>query len=330
MLYQLPVAGQTVTVVLPQATPLPKGAEYRKYSEALGWYQFVEDEYNHLSSSQGEKGACPPPGSDLWSTGLTEGHWCVQLRLQDGGPNDIDGLVNFAITDPGVIAVLADGFSAVEAIEDTATTRMNKAVTVSVLANDTYQAGEAVTINSVNSGMGQVVINEDQTLTFTPVEGYIGQDWIVYSITGQNGGSDWAQVDIDIRQNQAPEAMPDSVSVLSGDKVHISVLANDNDLDGDTLTIVRAEAEVGHVMVNTDNTLTYQSLPNTQGIVTVRYTITDGISAVTAEVKVEVIAKRVEPVESKGGGSTPLALLFMLTLLCLNRRCIQASQTVNR
>lgn len=38
--------------------------------------------------------------------GLVEGYLCVQLTIQDGGPNDADGLANSAIADPGAVSAV--------------------------------------------------------------------------------------------------------------------------------------------------------------------------------------------------------------------------------
>ena len=44
----------------------------------------------------GNDGVCPPSGSNLYSSGLTVGHLCLQLTIQDGGANDADGARNYA------------------------------------------------------------------------------------------------------------------------------------------------------------------------------------------------------------------------------------------
>ena len=69
------------------------------------WRDFVVDDSNALSSAPGQDGACPPPGSHLYEAGLTVGHGCIQLTLEDGGPNDADIEVNGSIQDPGGLAV---------------------------------------------------------------------------------------------------------------------------------------------------------------------------------------------------------------------------------
>ena len=52
-------------------------------------------------SAAGEKGYCPPPGDVAYKAGLSQGNWCLQLTIEDGGPNDTDGLANNRVTDPG-------------------------------------------------------------------------------------------------------------------------------------------------------------------------------------------------------------------------------------
>ncbi|MGL4747512.1 MAG: thrombospondin type 3 repeat-containing protein, partial [Shewanella sp.] len=99
----LPEMGQSVNVVLPQREAIPSRAVYRKYVEGKGWFNFVEDTNNHLSSAKGEPGYCPAPGSDAFKPGLKEGDWCVQLTIKDGGPNDSDSKVNGTVKDPGGI-----------------------------------------------------------------------------------------------------------------------------------------------------------------------------------------------------------------------------------
>jgi len=99
----LPVAGQSVRIVIPQLAALPVNAVYRKYDPAagFGWRDYVTDAHNALSSAAGVPGKCPLPGSSAYTPGLNSGHYCVQLTIQDGGPNDIDGLTNYLIQDPG-------------------------------------------------------------------------------------------------------------------------------------------------------------------------------------------------------------------------------------
>jgi hypothetical protein len=67
----------------------------------MAWNNFIANERNAVFSAPGAEGFCPPPKSDEYQAGLTAGDWCVKLLIEDGGPNDADGLSNQAIKDPG-------------------------------------------------------------------------------------------------------------------------------------------------------------------------------------------------------------------------------------
>lgn len=99
----LPTPGQSTRVVLPQQAPIPANAVYRKY-HAGKWQDFVSNATNNIQSAPGLAGYCPPPGSSDWKSGLVAGYLCVQLTIEDGGPNDDDGKVNSAIADPGAVS----------------------------------------------------------------------------------------------------------------------------------------------------------------------------------------------------------------------------------
>ena len=93
--------GQSVRVVLPQLVPLRNGAVYRKFIPGSGWRDFVTDAANRIDSAPGADGACPSPGDAAWRRGLHAGDNCIRLTIEDGGPNDTDGIANGVVRDPG-------------------------------------------------------------------------------------------------------------------------------------------------------------------------------------------------------------------------------------
>jgi hypothetical protein len=97
--------GQSVRVVISQAAPIGAGAVYRKYQPAHGWQDFIEDTLNSVSSAPGSAESCPAPGAEAYQPGLQAGYYCVQLTLEDGGPNDADRQRNGVIQDPGGVGV---------------------------------------------------------------------------------------------------------------------------------------------------------------------------------------------------------------------------------
>ena len=338
-LYQLSLMGGSYKITLPQRAPLPVNALYRKYNTERGWFTFVENEHNKLFSAPGEKGFCPPPGAKQWQPGLTAGHWCVQLELQDGGANDADGAANYALSDPGVIAVIPNEYAEIQAVDDIVQTRVDKAISIPALANDIAAEGNALSLTSVVADFGKVTINLDDTIDYTPPLGYLGKDTVFYGINGKLGGSSWAKVMVNIGPNHAPVLVDDRASAVAGVSLLIDVLANDSDPDGDDLRLVQAKANYGLVVVNDDNTLSYTSSRKGEAQDQIEYVATDGDIEVSAFVTVTITQgstssgqgngdesnkKHKVTVNNQGGGSVPAGLLFgLLLLICIRAFLVQ-------
>jgi len=107
-----PRSSVPVVVPLPAGESIPANAVWRKYDNPRGWHSFLIDAGNALhSAARNDAGACPGPLSAGWISGLTAGHGCVRLTLEDGGPNDSDGHADGVIRDPGTLAVSTTGSS---------------------------------------------------------------------------------------------------------------------------------------------------------------------------------------------------------------------------
>ncbi len=102
---ELSVKGESVRLVIPQRTAIPVGAIYRKLHSQYGWQDFTVDSKNKLYSAAGKAGVCPSPNDASYQEGLTTGHWCLMMLIEDGGANDTDGEANGTIVDPGGISV---------------------------------------------------------------------------------------------------------------------------------------------------------------------------------------------------------------------------------
>ncbi len=98
--------GDAVPIVIPLLAAIPSNAVYRKFFSATGWTDFVEDANNSIASAPGSPGLCPLPTDAAYAPGLNEGDYCMRLIIEDGGPNDTDGLVNRVVEDPGYLATL--------------------------------------------------------------------------------------------------------------------------------------------------------------------------------------------------------------------------------
>jgi len=322
--YGLSEAGQSYNLVLPQRLPIPAFALYRKLTPINGWVDFVVDVNNQVASSQGSFGFCPPPGDASWSIGLSEGHWCVQLTIEDGGPNDDDGLANGSIDDPGGVAVLisTNHFPVAEA--ETTSTAQNTPITIDVLGNDSDEDNDTLTINSASADFGVVDIAINiQQLIYTPPINFIGVATINYGVSDGNGGSSFANVTVTVIENQAPVAQNDSASTDDRTAIIIAPLANDSDGNDDTLTLISADAQQGSVTLGTDNTLTYTPKTGFDGEDIITYSIDDGKGGqATGQITVTVNAYKIITVTntSSGGGAMAWWFIGIVSLLAYRRK----------
>jgi hypothetical protein len=96
--------------------------------------------------------------------------------------------------------------------------------------------------------------------------------------------------------NNPPVAVDDSYSTLKNTKASISVLANDSDPDGDTLTLLwAADTSKGSTTKNADGTVSYTPNAGFVGTDTFSYKISDGKATDTATVSVTVSDTTVPP-----------------------------------
>jgi len=104
---RIPVEGSSVDVVIPLETAIPARGVYRKFSPDFGWQEFTSNHNNIVKSARGEAGVCPPAGDAAYVNGLVAGSYCVQLTIQDGGPNDADNSANHGVKSIGGVSAIA-------------------------------------------------------------------------------------------------------------------------------------------------------------------------------------------------------------------------------
>ena len=167
-----------------------------------------------------------------------------------------------------------------------------------MLANDSDVEGDTLTIQSVTQGAnGSVVDNGDGTLTYTPNPDWNGVDTFTYTVS-DGALTDTATVTVTVTAvNDAPVAVDDAGSISEDGTSTVGVLANDSDVEGDTLTIQSVtQGANGSVVDNGDGTLTYTPNPDWNGVDTFTYTVSDGALTDTATVTVTVTAVNDAPV----------------------------------
>ena len=93
--------------------------------------------------------------------------------------------------------------------DDAATTSVNTAVIVPVLANDTDVDGDALSISGDpvvvgGAAVGAVATNPDGTITFTPATDFVGEAVINYTVTDPEGLTDDAVVTVTVEAGPLP------------------------------------------------------------------------------------------------------------------------------
>ncbi len=168
----------------------------------------------------------------------------------------------------------------VDAVEDYDTkTVQNTPVTIDVLANDTDQEGDSLTITKYGGDYwfkGTLELNDDNTITYTPENGFSGYEFFYYTVTDDDGNTDTASVGIYIAPNV--DAVEDYTNTVIDTPVTLDVLANDTDLEGDSLTITSYAGDwyfQGTLQLNDDNTITYTPANGFVGYENFYYTVTD-------------------------------------------------------
>ena len=116
--------------------------------------------------------------------------------------------------------------------------------------------------------------------------------------------------------NLAPHAVDDTATVLEDDSVTITVLGNDSDPDGDTLTVTSASSPDGTVTINADGTLTFEPNENFNGDTTITYTVDDGRGGTdTATVNVSVTPVNDDPIANDDTATTDFGTTVTVDLI---------------
>jgi serine/threonine protein phosphatase PrpC len=162
-------------------------------------------------------------------------------------------------------------------VADTATVAEDGAASVDVLANDTDVDGDALTLTTVTQGAHGVVAIEGGATTYTPDPNYTGTDAFTYTVSDGHGGTATGTVTMTVTAvNDAPVAVADTASVAEDGSVVVNVLANDTDVDGDTLSVSAITQPAHGTVTLVAGVVTYVPAANYSGSDSFTYTVSDG------------------------------------------------------
>ncbi|HHF3067958.1 TPA: tandem-95 repeat protein, partial [Vibrio diabolicus] len=237
------------------------------------------------------------------------GSEALTFTATDPSGESVSQAVNFTV------APVAD----IEA--DKATVVEDTPTIIKVLDNDTFEGDDKVVSLDTNNGPanGTVSVNPDGSVTYTPNDNYHGTDSFTYIVTS-GGVSESTTVNVDVTPvNDAPVAKDDIATTQEDTAVTIDVLTNDNDVDGDKLSIESASVpkEQGTVEV-VNGKLVFTPAENFNGDAEITYTVTDGSLTDQATVNVTVNAVNDTPAVESSIADQTLAEDFMPYTIDLN------------
>jgi len=159
--------------------------------------------------------------------------------------------------------------------DDAITTNQNAAVVIHPLANDSSQAGHELTIVSISTPLYGELTQDDAEITYTPQDGYVGEDAFVYTVRDAVGDESSASVNLNI-VNVVPVTSNDVITTEQNKSVNLNPLDNDYDVAGDSIELISIQASENSThVVEEDGSVTYKPNDGFAGNETLTYTVAD-------------------------------------------------------
>ncbi|MBY8975109.1 tandem-95 repeat protein [Rhodobacteraceae bacterium NNCM2] len=242
-----------------------------------------------------------------WTTNVEVIQWGGRGWASQSGQTGFDAPFNGTISDKQVydvalsdaqvaeLAGVGGGNSEPVAIDDDVATDEDTPITFDPTQNDTDVDGDAITLDSITGqpANGTAEIGGDGLLTYTPDADFVGIDMFDIVVADGNGGTDTSTVTVTVAAvDDDPVANDDAAETQADVPVDIDVLANDVDVDGDTLSLGTIGTPAnGTATANPDGTITYTPDAGFIGTDTFDYEVSDGAGPTdTGTVTVEVSA----------------------------------------
>ena len=181
------------------------------------------------------------------------------------------------------VSVTINPVTDLTAVNDTASTNEDNAVTASVATNDSTTSGGALTFaKGLDPSHGTVSVTSAGAYTYTPAANYNGPDSFTYTVTDAAANESATRtVSITVNPvNDAPVAVNDSYTTAEDTAVTIptpGVLINDTDVDSNSLSAVLVASPLhGSLVFNTNGSFTYTPTANYNGTDSFTYKANDG------------------------------------------------------
>jgi len=230
----------------------------------------------------------------------------INYTVSDGNSGTDTGVLTIDVVANQAPVTSPDGLAAIPEDSTTGGTILE----TTLISNDVDPefAGNAnecpacviVTINDPPNGT--ITDNGNGSWTYIPDADFSGNDVFTYVIDDGNGNTSTGTITaMVVGANDAPIAVDDNPMTSRGvDIIGFDVLANDIDVDGDTLSLASFDAtnvDDGTLTSNGDGTFDYSPTdPNFFGTDSFTYVVTDGFAGDIGTVTIEVLDRNDPPV----------------------------------
>ncbi|MDM7887425.1 Ig-like domain-containing protein [Curtobacterium sp. RHCJP20] len=174
-----------------------------------------------------------------------------------------------------------------------------------LLGND--QGTDLTVTGSTQPAHGTVTVGSDGSYTYTPADGYSGNDSFDYTVTDGNGKSDTVTVTVLVR----PAANDDTLTTRAGETLTTTtrqdgLLGNDR---GTGLTVTgNTQPAHGALTLNPDGTYSYVPATGFSGTDTFQYTVTDAAGTVATATVTVVVPPTAKDDTASTAANTPVTV----------------------
>ncbi|MEI2429469.1 putative Ig domain-containing protein [Lysobacter yananisis] len=258
--YTFAIAPATLTI---SPATLPGGVVGTAYSQGLSSSGGIAPYTYALASGALPSGIALSSAGAISGTPTLAGNYSFAIRsTDDAGYNTT---VNYSIAVADAVPV---------AVDDSASTQSNQAVTVNVIANDT---GIITSVAVVSAPAHGTATPSGTSIVYTPASNYFGSDSFTYTATGPGGTSAPATVTMTVNALPVPVGQPQNVTTLSTQPVTIDAATGATGAPFTGVTLL-APPSSGTATVQGTQIL-YTPAADTAGAIALNYTLNNPFGA---------------------------------------------------
>jgi GH24 family phage-related lysozyme (muramidase) len=202
------------------------------------------------------------------------GEEIITYTVSDGSLTDATGTLT--------INVISVNVAPVGVVDSMTVTEDSGLSSTNVIDNDTDENGDTLSLTSVEAtGTGTVAVNADNlSVDYTPAADFYGEESIIYTLSDGSLNETGTLIITVTNVNDAPVAVNDLATINEDSALtSINVIANDTNVDPDTLTLTAAASSgTGTLALNVDGlSVDYTPAANFNGTEVITYTVSDGV-----------------------------------------------------